>query len=493
MDKRAEGDIAEPSISAIIRLLIQVVWIKFSRSKNRLSFGEGRSAELEATRAYVANQPPPTSPQETMLAKAAHLGRRIAKLAFKPFKLYTTGLEPRKAARRDVRQRFRQRMDRFDEIWPRTGANTIIRRAFRRHQLRVIAINRFEDLTVPAVVQLGMLPIVIALLMLTVNRVAPLERLPDVAPRDAIAVHLLMLLLAIGVCTIIIGPVHVMRDLPRPLRPRIRTRIGWTVLSTLAIAACGLMARHQGASDPFIRYLSYSATIPTVVAMLATTVAFTILLTIDALLVQRRARRYPDAIAICSLFAVMDDLRNDRRGWQDASCRACLLGHIEEAANAIDYGFPQLMRAASREKVDLQVATEVAASIRSLRLWIATPMADTYFRLQERLRADIELMLLGEWDGLLRHRAEVDLRPSHITRLTSSLGAAAVGCLPLAILWTMQRTSLALAGDALKYATIIALFWAAATIVLLFDPLFSVKASVLKVVAQLFPFNVKGK
>jgi hypothetical protein len=119
------------------------------------------------------------------------------------------------------------------------------------------------------------------------------------------------------------------------------------------------------------------------------------------LLRRRRQAICPDAVVSNEFLQMHTVLRSDRN-WRDLSKRRGLLRNLEAAAASIEVGLPRRLRSGDPAS-DLwlqQRATGMAASLRELKRWVATPREDTREILLQRIRADLLQVALGNWDAL---------------------------------------------------------------------------------------------
>jgi hypothetical protein len=210
---------------------------------------------------------------------------------------------------------------------------------------------------------------------------------------------------------------------------------------------------------------------------------------------KRMMKLMPDAFIIDGLMSALLLIETHPIGWPETEFKRMLIVRIERVALCMEYYLPNRLR--SRDFfIDswLQdTARKIAASVRSLIQWIYTPKGDTLGQINARLACIFVHSVRGDWDNLEKTTTE-SVPPRESLRARAKLIAIAgfSGVIPVLSIHVIKYLNL-IDVTILKPLLVAAYLWAALTILSQLDPLYSVKLSSIKDIAQWLPFTGRGE
>ena len=183
-------------------------------------------------------------------------------------------------------------------------------------------------------------------------------------------------------------------------------------------------------------------------------------------------------------------VEKEPRRWADLEFRRQLIPMLKKAAVCLQYDLRRQCQSGDAI-IDMWVQDAIArkaAALRELKKWVLIPKSDTRNQFIARIAAGLSQMTSGNWD------ASEQKDPEKISRLQwwrshaeTALRTVFMASLPGLLWWALQQTSLALKEVPAEYVTIGIYIWAAATLIMAYDPHFGLKATALKEVVQSLP------
>jgi hypothetical protein len=138
------------------------------------------------------------------------------------------------------------------------------------------------------------------------------------------------------------------------------------------------------------------------------------------------------------------------------------------------------------------VTRQIAAAFRAKKKWLLTPRADTRAELIESLSKSLAAVASANWDAMEKiEPTTVPIRWLWSQRIVESLRTILVAGVPLAVLWIVQLSPLALSDPIQDGAVIAGVIWALPNVITVFDPSFRERIDILKEVMDLLPFASK--
>jgi hypothetical protein len=132
----------------------------------------------------------------------------------------------------------------------------------------------------------------------------------------------------------------------------------------------------------------------------------------------------------------------------------------------------------------------IVESIRDLKKWVLLPKAETRDYLERELRRILDLVAVGDWDGLPHANLPKDETVPwwrHAIIIIRSIIIAAIP--PVAVIVFGGN----LQGDFKNYVTAVACVWAIINLLAILDPRFSEKLSAFKDLPSFLPFGGKSQ
>jgi hypothetical protein len=274
---------------------------------------------------------------------------------------------------------------------------------------------------------------------------------------------------------------------------RRRFRQAWTGVVLLAYAASvpeAVATVRAGSEDPTAAAATLAPVLGTLVPTVVLVPAWTLILLIARALDWRRILGQSDAILVDGLMRLLVKLEFYTDRWTDLSFKREVSSDLEDLAVCVEYGLRIQLRSGDIA-TDLwlsRTTSRIAAGIRSHKTWVLTPKPDTYEHLLTYLAATFVQAARGEWDSLeQRHPRRIPRSGRWRQQLVGAGRTLVLAVAPLAALAVLQQTQWALKGDGATQAIAGALLWAAASLVVSFDPLAGTKLSTIKALGG-FPF-----
>jgi len=203
---------------------------------------------------------------------------------------------------------------------------------------------------------------------------------------------------------------------------------------------------------------------------------------------------YPDAFLIEKTIKIVEQLNKGGKLWLDIESRQSLMFLFESVARCIENQLYKKLDPNDAITNDWfrKVTKEIATAVRAKKALVLIPkenarqLLSTYF--QEMLTA----VGRGSWEELERiEPTQVSFKIVWHERIVNFIKTLITGGAPVLTLYLVQKTNLALNSPMLDYATAIAILWALFTLIVAFDPSFTLKIEALKGIAGLFPFGHK--
>jgi len=140
----------------------------------------------------------------------------------------------------------------------------------------------------------------------------------------------------------------------------------------------------------------------------------------------RFRRNYAGSALAISYLTLLHAVEASENEWEAFGVRSLLLESIEKTAEIAARDLPFAVRTgdSDNDKLVKETTARIAAGIRSLKLWVLSPLPDTYEHLIKRLRNDLLLALNDDWLSLEQAKeSQLDLAESrpHISKIISSL------------------------------------------------------------------------
>lgn len=197
-------------------------------------------------------------------------------------------------------------------------------------------------------------------------------------------------------------------------------------------------------------------------------------------------RRRPDLYIINGLRYLLYEVEEQKHIWNDFSFKKEAMSTIEDIAVCVEKHLPvQLFSSDTNTDYKIfQSASERATFLRSLKMWIATPMPTTRQDLAVSVAKNLMSAARGDWNSFDRLPLEEVKTGALQTRILGAIRAVFVAGLPAVILWLARRPPLHLVMP--SYANMAVLIWAVVTLLVELDPRFTAKAEALKTIKDVF-------
>jgi hypothetical protein len=132
-----------------------------------------------------------------------------------------------------------------------------------------------------------------------------------------------------------------------------------------------------------------------------------------------------------------------------------------------------------------------ALGIRDLKRWVLLPKADTLYHLQQELHRILQLVAVGDWDGLPQADVPGDTSGPWWRRALMVFRSIIIAVLPaVAVILFGDKLP---QGDFRNYLTGLAGIWALISLLTILDPRFGEKLSAFKDLPSFLPFGGKPK
>lgn len=213
----------------------------------------------------------------------------------------------------------------------------------------------------------------------------------------------------------------------------------------------------------------------------------------DALVKGRQRWHDPRAHLMKALFYALRGviaLKEDPR-WANPEARKSLVPELEDAAiclEVIPERFPDRDRCSSTWNE--QAYLRRASSIRDLKKWVLLPKAETRDCLERKLRDVLELVAVGDWDGL----PQMELPGANVSwwrRVLVIIRSITIAAIPPVAVIVFGSNLLQ--GEIKTYVTAVAWIWALINLLAMLDPRFGEKLSAFKDLPSFLPFGGKSK
>jgi hypothetical protein len=151
------------------------------------------------------------------------------------------------------------------------------------------------------------------------------------------------------------------------------------------------------------------------------------------------SRRYPDSTLFDQLLSLLSRIEASPELWSDLDFKKKSIADLEAVAHLVQ-------RDLLRELLSGEVATDrsvrdwvrqIAAGLRSLKLWILAPYPDTRDQLMKRLAETLVHVASGDW-GAVEGAFAAESARSRISQAIVLLGNVATGWLPLGLFLLLQ-------------------------------------------------------
>jgi hypothetical protein len=207
-----------------------------------------------------------------------------------------------------------------------------------------------------------------------------------------------------------------------------------------------------------------------------------------------RSTFYPDLAIVAELQMILIEIEEKIHSWADFGAKRRLMQHLEDVAFCLERGFPRRLRSGD-PRTDLwlgQQAKEAATALRDLKRSIISPRADSRDRFITWISMHLKHALRGEWESFERIAPQPLSKPQQLARIFSALRRVAVGLLPLASLFAVEKFLGPISEPLSSYLRVGSILWLAVTYIDLLDPGFPYKLSALKDLASLLPSRRQG-
>jgi hypothetical protein len=187
----------------------------------------------------------------------------------------------------------------------------------------------------------------------------------------------------------------------------------------------------------------------------------------------------PEAVIMDHLLITIQSLDREQGSWFDLRFRQYVMTNIEATAYTLEMYWWKHLRAGDVE-VDEWVrikCARIATAFRDLKKWLASPKIDSREQLLNRLRHDLNLLIIGDIDAL-------EQREPHRRRLGSQVmgfaRAITISFLPLGLLWCFRYLALTIETGLLQWITAGAYLWTVVGLLAALDPMLASKLGMLK-------------
>ncbi len=154
---------------------------------------------------------------------------------------------------------------------------------------------------------------------------------------------------------------------------------------------------------------------------------------------QQWDRNFPTALLLVHHLRILAAVE-DPREWTDVGRRRRIVDRLEEIATCIEHDW---VKGWAVDDIHTQswihdIGFKIAASYRSLKMWIMTPKADTRDRLIDRVKQQKLALLNGDWDSLRRGDPPPVIEENRLRDLSALLRNMAIALLPISSLWAAR-------------------------------------------------------
>jgi hypothetical protein len=206
---------------------------------------------------------------------------------------------------------------------------------------------------------------------------------------------------------------------------------------------------------------------------------------------KRRFRlRHADAVVFDALLRILAMAEESSQRWADLSHKRAMLELLDQAAETLERGLPHRLQSGDiATNIWLKTITaQMATALRGYKRWICVPRTDTQAQFAQHIAANLRHVAAGHWDHLERLEPEqLTIHQSWRSKALAALKTGLIAVIPLAAGWLVQQTSLAFAGAPAEFMKAFGVLWLVGTILIGFDPAFSIKVATFKDVVQSLP------
>lgn len=191
---------------------------------------------------------------------------------------------------------------------------------------------------------------------------------------------------------------------------------------------------------------------------------------------------HPVCRAIPALIRLLAHLERDPLAFSNSGKKKSMIDDLEQVADT----FEKFIPASTPDQQGFSAIMASRASwIRSLKMWVLCPRADTRDHLVPLLALTLVALLRGHWDAIPTGSVENPPRLPWHHRSLAMLRSVIWAFVPLGILLVLQYTPLALQGTMREYATLGVTLWCAIALVADLDPKFGTRTAFVRSITEI--------
>jgi hypothetical protein len=196
----------------------------------------------------------------------------------------------------------------------------------------------------------------------------------------------------------------------------------------------------------------------------------------EALVTTPARKRNSNIVIVNTLVDVLKTIVRKTSRSNDMATRARICNRLQYAAIYLEEGIPYALALpdpSTRQALQRKL-TSAAAYLREIQLWVALAKDEAQNDTRDAVAHYIELIVQGKY-GSLPDGTLTRLEGSKVSKLVGFSRTLAVAILPFGCLIGAQYAGLKLSSDFTGWAIVIALAWAAITLISAIDPLYKAR------------------
>lgn len=206
--------------------------------------------------------------------------------------------------------------------------------------------------------------------------------------------------------------------------------------------------------------------------------------------VNRMEARSPEIMITYTLINLLHDLRSRPMRFASVRFKAYVCGSLRDVSIYLQYAIPRVMKI-SDPSVNETVKEQLKRSamyLREMQLWIVLANEKTLNEVRDVIASYVTAIALGQYD-MLPKNASSDRRSNKVRGIVMLIRTFAVAIIPIGCIIGVRYAGLSLSAQFTGWAVIIAITWAAITLIATLDPLYKTRLSDIQSLISL----VRGK
>lgn len=198
-------------------------------------------------------------------------------------------------------------------------------------------------------------------------------------------------------------------------------------------------------------------------------------------------KKHPDSYLVTNYVAALYTLEQNKDEWTRPDLKQHIFGLLEANAKVASSSFLNMFRIVDPvvKPWFIQKAQGISAATQNLAKTVLFPGSSSYQELIDSIGKIVVCFVDGNWGGIETAEPEKVTRPQRIVLVLNSLKMLLLSLLPIAVVWYLQQSKLALQPPISDYLVAGALVWALLVILNIFDPNLIQRIGALKDVAGL--------